>query len=82
MYYSLILAHPDPKSFIHTIAHTVLEQLNDNGHRVVFHDLYAEEFEQILQAGEISKEAPLTPEMVRYRSELAESDGIIIVYPN
>jgi len=58
MYYSLILAHPDPKSFNHAIANAVREQLNDNGHRVIFHDLYAEEFEPVLQAGEIARGYP------------------------
>ncbi|MGE5777631.1 MAG: NAD(P)H-dependent oxidoreductase, partial [Chloroflexota bacterium] len=38
---SVILAHPDPQSFNHAIAHTAVDELQRNGHRVSFHDLHA-----------------------------------------
>ena len=47
---SIILAHPDKKSFNHAIAATAIETLKQNGHKVFFHDLYEEKFDPILQA--------------------------------
>ena len=60
---SIILAHPDPQSFNHAIARTAVDQLQANGHQVVFHDLYAEGFDPILPAAEIPAGAPLPPEI-------------------
>jgi NAD(P)H dehydrogenase (quinone) len=40
MHISIILAHPDPKSFNHAIAKTAVTVLRANGHKVFFHDLY------------------------------------------
>ncbi|NMC87297.1 MAG: NAD(P)H-dependent oxidoreductase, partial [Candidatus Moranbacteria bacterium] len=45
---SVILAHPNPKSFNHAIAHTAAEALKKNGHKVIFHDLYKEKFDPLL----------------------------------
>jgi NAD(P)H dehydrogenase (quinone) len=79
---SVILTHPDQGSFNHAIAKTVVERLENSGHRVFFHDLYAEEFDPLLCAGEILKDAPLPPEIKRHCNEIKEADGIIIIHPN
>lgn len=79
---SLILAHPDPKSFNHAIAQTAFEVLRDNGHNVRFHDLYAERLDPLLPAEEIPKQAPLPKEIEMHCREIAEADGIIVVHPN
>jgi NAD(P)H dehydrogenase (quinone) len=79
---SVILAHPDHSSFNHAIARTVVEQLEANGHSVLFHDLYEENFDPLLAGKEIPDDAPL-PEVIRgYCEEIAETEGIIIVHPN
>ena len=52
---SVILAHPDRSSFNHAIARTVVEQLENNGHGVFFHDLYGEDFDPLLIGKEILK---------------------------
>jgi len=79
---SLILAHPDQNSFNHAIAARVLDALEKNGHRVNYHDLYAQRFEPLLPAGEIPTETDLPGEIKRHCEELAGADGIIIVHPN
>ena len=56
---SVILGHPDKESFNHAIAATVVGTLQNSGHAVNFHDLYAERLDPLLQAGEIPKDAPL-----------------------
>ena len=79
---SCILAHPDPHSLNHAIAKTAIETLNKNGHRVRFHDLYAEQFDPLLPAQEIPKEAVLPPAVQMHCNEVSTADGIIIVHPN
>ena len=79
---SLILAHPNPDSFNHAMARTVLQTSERLGHRVCWHDLYAEGFDPLLPADELDREAPL-PEFLRdHCRELSQADGIIIVHPN
>jgi putative NADPH-quinone reductase len=45
---SLILAHPDSRSFNHAIARTAQEALIAGGHVVYFHDLCTEGFDPLL----------------------------------
>ena len=79
---SIILAHPDPNSFNHAIAHTSEEVIKKMGHRVIFHDLYAERFDPILEHKEIPTDADLPVDIVLHCAEIAEADGIIVVHPN
>ena len=79
---SLILAHPNPKSFNHAIAAVARETLIQRGWNVYFHDLYAEQFPPLLPYEEFEKAADVPPEIQRYCDELAASDGIVIAHPN
>jgi NAD(P)H dehydrogenase (quinone) len=56
--------------------------LQDGGHSVRYHDLYAEGFDPVATYEEIPKGAPLDPAIQRYCEEIAEADGIVIVHPN
>jgi NAD(P)H dehydrogenase (quinone) len=78
----ILLAHPDPKSFNAAIAFKVKETLQQSGHTVVFHDLYAEGFDPLLPAGEFPKQADLSPEIEAHCQELCQAGGIIVVHPN
>ena len=82
MQISLILGHPRPGSFNHAIAETAAATLEQNGHAVAYHDLYAEGFDPILPYEEIPKAAVLDPVIERHCREVAEADGIIVVHPN
>ena len=79
---SVILAHPDPKSFNHAIAQAVIHELIQNQHQVLFHDLYAESFNPILPANEILAEASTPKELESHCQELSIADGIIVIHPN
>jgi len=79
---SLILAHPNPGSFNHAIAHTAAEALRQNGHQVILHDLCQEAFPPLLSADELRKDAVLEPIIDRHCREITTADGIIIVHPN
>ena len=78
----LILSHPDKNSFNHAIAEAARQKLIDNGHTVVFHDLYAEKFDPIIQQTEIPKNGVVDNLIKQHCAELTSSDGIIIVHPN
>ena len=79
---SVILAHPQKRSFNHAIAFSAAEQLNQNAHEVRFHDLDEEKFDPILPALEVPKGAALPPQVADHCREIAEADGIVIVHPN
>lgn len=82
MQVSVILAHPCQQSFNHAIARTAAKHLEAAGHAVRFHDLYAEQFEPLLPAFELPKEAPLPDAVARHCAEIASADAIIIIHPN
>ena len=79
---SVLLAHPNKKSFNHAIATSAIEALNDNGHEVYFHDLYEEHFDPILPPDEVPKDAPLPPQIEKHCKEIAGAEGIVIIHPN
>ncbi len=79
---SVILAHPNKNSFNHAIAEAVIDQLKQNGHEILFHDLYAEKFDPILSTEEFPKDASLPPEIEKHCREISEAEGIIIIHPN
>jgi len=78
----VIVAHPNPHSFNHAIAKTVVDQLTKNGHDIVFHDLYAEKFDPILLADEFSEDAHLSQTINLHCKEISQAQGIIIIHPN
>jgi len=77
-----ILAHPNTESFNHALAAEAISKLQENGHNVLFHDLYTEKFDPMLPASELPVEAEISAEVEAYCEELASADGIIIVHPN
>ena len=48
----VISAHPSDESFIGTLRREVLEELQELGHTVRHHDLYAERFNPVFSAYE------------------------------
>ena len=82
MQISIILAHPDSRSFNHAIAKTAVEKLRQSGHSVVLHDLYAEGFDPILPTSEIPQQACVPEDIDRHCREISAADGIVIVHPN
>jgi putative NADPH-quinone reductase len=79
---SIILAHPNPGSFNHAIASAAADTLHQNGHAVILHDLYQEQFPPLLSAAELMTNATLDPSVSRHCAEIVVADGIIIVHPN
>jgi NAD(P)H dehydrogenase (quinone) len=79
---SVIVAHPNPKSFNHAIALASIAELERLGHAVAFHDLHAEKFDPLLPFEEIPMNAPLPRDIAQASQEIAQADGIIVVHPN
>ena len=78
----LIVAHPNPGSFNHAISVTCGQTLQARGHRVFYHDLYAEKFSPLLPFEEIEKQESVPDDVKQHCREISEADGIIIVHPN
>jgi putative NADPH-quinone reductase len=78
----IILGHPDTNSFNHAIAETCATRLKQNGHQVIFHDLYKENFDPIIKTPEIPKHGEVNAEIQRHCNDLVKSDDIIIIHPN
>ena len=79
---SVILAHPDPESFNHAIAQTVVDALKANGYKVFFHDLYQEKFDPRLNLEEVAKDAILPAVIRKHCDKIAAASGRVIVHPN
>jgi putative NADPH-quinone reductase len=78
----IVLGHPDEKSFNHAIAAVCKDRLIENGHSVIFHDLYLEKFYPIINTNEIPKNGMVEDIIKKHCDDLVNSDGIIIVHPN
>ncbi|MFA4861495.1 NAD(P)H-dependent oxidoreductase [Methanoregula sp.] len=78
----IILAHPRKGSFNHAIAGVVADALRSDGHEVILHDLYAEQFDPVLLHDEIPRNATLSPPVAAHCAEIAGADGIVIVHPD
>ncbi len=78
----IILAHPDPGSFNHGLAEAIRQELQAQGHCVVFHDLCAESFEPLLTKEEIPQSGVLPPQIEQHCRDLKAADGLVIVHPN
>ncbi|MEO1053333.1 MAG: NAD(P)H-dependent oxidoreductase [Bacteroidota bacterium] len=77
----IIVCHPNNQSFNHAIAQRAKEVLQNNGHDIIFHDLYQEKFNPILPYEEITEDTN-DPLVERYIQDLIQSDAMIIVHPN
>jgi putative NADPH-quinone reductase len=78
----LILAHPNKTSLNHAIAQTAAQTLQKLGHCVIFHDLYEEKFDPLMQAMEIFSDKQLDVTIEQHCRELAQADGVVVVHPN
>jgi len=78
----VILAHPRPGSFNHAIAEAVAKTLREAGHRIVFHDLFAEQFPSDITPEEMPGDGFVPPLIQRHSKELSEANGIVIIHPN
>jgi len=60
----------------------VRDDLQEGGHDIMFHDLYAEHFDPLLIGREIPESGEISTQMQAHCEQLSSADGIIIVHPN
>lgn len=78
----VVLGHPDEDSFNHAIAQRIIMRLESKGHEVIFHDLYKENFNPVLNKKEIPTNG-IYDDVIRLHCEqLVQADSIIIIHPN
>jgi putative NADPH-quinone reductase len=83
MKFVVILAHQRRGSFNHAVAAMACGTLRERGHEVAFHDLYAEEFDPVLDEEEITAPESELPDVVRkFMDEISAADGLVFVHPN
>lgn len=78
----ILLAHPNKGSFNHAIADATLASLSEQGHEVVFRDLYAEGFDPLITVQEISPMGSVPEQFDRNCQEIVDADGIVVIHPN
>jgi putative NADPH-quinone reductase len=78
----VVIGHQAKGSFCHAIADTAIQELKAAGHEVIYHDLYAEDFDAILPQQEIPKQAVLPTVIRQHCDEVATANGYVIVHPN
>ena len=78
----IILAHPASDSFNHAIAKTCMKVLASLNHQIIFHDLYEEKFNPVLDITEITDKETVKEDIRIYCDELVIADQIIFIHPN
>ncbi|WP_342990960.1 MULTISPECIES: NAD(P)H-dependent oxidoreductase [Bacteroides] len=79
---SVILGHPYKHSFNAAIAQTVKQVLEENGHTVMFHDLYRENFNPVMSRTELVGDVTDDALVKLHQQEIKITDGIVIIHPN
>ncbi len=78
----VLLAHPNEKSFNHAISEKVLKAIEENGHEIRFHDLYAEEFDPLLKTEELGEDYEPQGLLGEHCRELGECGAVVVIHPN
>ncbi len=78
----IVLGHPGPEGFAHTVAATCGDTIRACGQEPVLRDLYALDFDPRLRAGERTTDGAIPGKDAAAELELLRSaDSIILVYP-
>ncbi|MDP3852429.1 NAD(P)H-dependent oxidoreductase [Phenylobacterium sp.] len=83
MRHALIIAHPNPKSFTHSVARAYSTAIAAQGHEVVERDLYAMGFDPCLKREEVptGEGYQTSPDAAAERARLAAVDVFAFFYP-
>ncbi len=78
----VILCHPYTDSYNGAVSEHVIHALEGLGYIPVFHDLYREEFDPVTRPAELRSRFSFDEQVLAFWSELEESEGLILVYPD
>lgn len=81
--HAVILCHPDPASFNHSIARAYCSVVRVSGQEVILRDLYALGFDPVLKAGErpTVPDFALSPDVMQELEVISGSDVFVLIYP-
>jgi NAD(P)H dehydrogenase (quinone) len=79
---AVIVGHPNPDSFIQSVAETYCDALRKQGHHPIMRDLYKLGFDPCLKAGEIPRRGFAPADDVKAERELiGEAEVFVFIYP-
>jgi NAD(P)H dehydrogenase (quinone) len=78
----LVVAHPHTESFSHAMADVAAAVLDQAGHRLTRHDLYAEGFHPVQPTGEGANTTSSDPLVEAHCAALRAADLILLFHPN
>jgi NAD(P)H dehydrogenase (quinone) len=83
MQHALIVAHPNPRSFVASLAVAYAEAAESLGHKTIMRDLYGMAFDPCLKADEIPTSTGFAPrdDVVAERLMLEDTDVFALFYP-
>jgi NAD(P)H dehydrogenase (quinone) len=83
MKHALIIAHPNPESFTHSVAQAYAEAARALGHQVLERDLYEIGFDPCLKREEVPSDTGyrIAPDAAAERERLADADVFAFFYP-
>ncbi len=84
MHALIVVAHPDPRSFTHSVAAHITEGVSGSGNSFEIADLTAEGFDPRFTAADIAvhlREAPPTADVAAEQARIDRSDALVLVYP-
>ncbi len=83
MHHLVLFAHPNNASFSHAILDTVVDGLTAAGHTVDVRDLYALNFQPVLQGSDLAGfRSGNIPDDIRIEQEhVSRADSIIVIHP-
>lgn len=79
----IVYAHPNPNSFNHAILETAVETLRVNKHAARVKDLYAENFNPLLDRDMLASinQGVIPADILREQQDLSWAEGLIFIYP-
>jgi NAD(P)H dehydrogenase (quinone) len=83
MLQAVIVAHPNPDSFTHSVARSYRDAAEARGGRVLLRDLYGMAFDPCLKRTELpgATDFAVSPDVAAERALLSEVDLFVFIYP-
>lgn len=77
----IVYAHPNPKSLNYAILETVQKTILQKGVKIRLHDLYAMNFNPVLEGAELANRGVVSPEIASIQADITWADTLIFIYP-
>jgi len=84
MHALVVVAHPDPRSFTHSVASQIAEGVSLSGHSAEIADLTAEGFDPRFAAADHAahrRQAPPPADVLAEQARIDHADALVLVYP-